>query len=151
MDNDTKALFEAYKQLNDDRIPSFNSDNEGDSNFDRNNFFRKKDKEENLNRIKDIKIEEPKEPSMKAVDIPINVSNFMDWCNQTDKEGTYRYYNKELKKRDWYLAHQMLGKQDLYALIKTTFDDNGKPSYKIKYFFKDENEAINFIEKNILK
>ena len=148
MDNDTKALFEAYRSLKEDTFSFRGGDN---SNFDRNNSYRNNDKEENLNRIKDIKIDEPQEPSMKAVDIPINVSSFMDWSYQTDKEGTYRYYNKELKKRDWFLAHQVLGKQDLYALIKTTFDDNGKPSYKIKYFFKDENEVIDFIEKNLLK
>ena len=55
MDNDTKALFEAYNSLKEDRIPSFNSDNDGDSNFDRNNSYRNNDKEENLNRVKDIK------------------------------------------------------------------------------------------------
>ena len=148
MDNDTKALFEAYNSLKEDTFSFRGGDN---FNFDRNNSYRNNDKEENLNRVKDIKIDEPQEPSMKAVDIPINVSSFMDWSYQTDKEGTYRYYNKELKKRDWFLAHQVLGKKDLYALIKTTFDDNGKPSYKIKYFFEDENEVIDFIEKNLLK
>ena len=148
MDNDTKALFEAYNSLKEDTFSFRGGDN---FNFDRNNSYRNNDKEEDLNRVKDIKIDEPQEPSIKAVDIPINVSSFMDWTYQTDKEGTYRNYNKELKKRDWFLAHQVLGKKDLYALIKTTFDDNGKPSYKIKYFFEDENEVIDFIEKNLLK
>ena len=148
MDNDTKALFEAYNSLKEDTFSFRGGDN---FNFDRNNSYRNNDKEENLNRVKDIKIDEPQEPTIKAVDIPINVSSFMDWTYQTDKEGTYRNYNKELKKRDWFLAHQVLGKKDLYALIKTTFDDNGKPSYKIKYFFEDENEVIDFIEKNLLK
>ena len=148
MDNDTKALFEAYNSLKEDTFSFRGGDN---FNFDRNNSYRNNDKDENLNRVKDIKIDEPQEPTIKAVDIPINVSSFMDWTYQTDKEGTYRNYNKELKKRDWFLAHQVLGKKDLYALIKTTFDDNGKPSYKIKYFFEDENEVIDFIEKNLLK
>ena len=146
MDNDTKALFEAYKSLKEDTFSFRGGDN---FNFDGNNSHRNNSNKE-FNRAKDIKIEF--KPTLKKVDNRITQKNFDEIKDKTDKEGTYKVYNDKLLPLDWYLGHiELTSGKDIFFLIKIIDNLQDDPLYKIKYHFEDENETIDFIEKNILK
>lgn len=146
MDNDTKALFEAYKSLKEDTFSFRGGDN---SNFDRNNSHRN-DSNKEFNREKDIKIEF--KPTMKKVDSRLTSKSFDELKDKTDKEGTYKVYNDKLLPLNWYLGHlEYAPGRDVYFLIKIIDNMADESLYRIKVQFEDENEAIDYIEKNLLK
>lgn len=146
MDNDTKALFEAYKSLKEDTFSFRGGDN---FNFDRNNSHRN-DSNKEFNRAKDIKIEF--KPTMKKVDSRLTSKSFDELKDKTDKEGTYKVYNDKLLPLNWYLGHlEYAPGRDVYFLIKIIDNMANEPLYRIKVQFEDENEAIDYIEKNLLK